>query len=461
MGLYTDLEDKWYDLVDSIGAGGIIDKIDSVVPSFMLFIGIIAIILIFLITSFVISGPRNFEAEILVLSNLEGNPVPGATITLSADCFAAQGLKNSGTTGSNGKLSLTICGTDSFKINVTKDGYKKNSSEVSITEGQSVPITLEKIITAKNFNAKIVDESGEIITNSNLKMVCANNPINKREFPESPQKVQPAGGFDFDLISGCSEIQLIATAQGYTDSKGNPSATHTINQDEENYTFEMREETLNGNLEFDVQVDGKPAVDATISITSDDYPTITLITDESGTAEKTGVPAGDYRYVLIAKSGASDANSFSLSADETKQIIIRARTPSNVKKLYVKIIDNAGNIIPGAKVSTFTMPDGNFYIEDTANSGGILQRALIDKNYSAVVKKIGYQATITPIILKKESEEPQEITLNSGGGTIKANIFDETGTIVKGANVSLKISSFAGVIENGLSDSNGTYEFRY
>ncbi|MCX6800836.1 MAG: carboxypeptidase regulatory-like domain-containing protein [Candidatus Diapherotrites archaeon] len=464
MGIYSGLEGKWYDTVDSLGLGGIIDKIDSIVPSFMLFIGIILILVIFLITTLITSGPRNFDAEILVTSSDGGKPIGGAEITLSAECLEKQGLTNSGSTDNEGKLTLTICNSDLFSVSVAKTGYQTYSDKIAIMESTQVPITLEETITPKEFNARIVDESDKIIKNAKLQMICVNDPKNKLDLPEKAGGTQPADGFTFTLISNCSEIQLNASAQGYIDEKGKEVSTKTVSQSDERWAFKMKKNVATGNVTFEVQMDNEPAEGVDITLSTEERSAIKMITDESGAATTSQpIQAGDYSYVAIAKNGAVDSNSFTLGANENKTIKIFMKKPkdkSKIKQLYLKISDEAGNAVSSAKYSLFKMPDGNLFIEENSNANGLVQRTIPDGNYFVAVKKIGYQTAIVEVALKNDGEEPQQILLSQGGATIKTHVIDETKAGIKGANITLRIAGFSGVLEKVLSDSNGTYEFR-
>ena len=127
MGIYSTLEDKWYDFLDQVNEKipvyKIIDPIDNVVPSFILFIVLFVLLIILLILLVASPGIINqIDASVSVLSST-GVPLGGVKLIINSDCEVDPLIV---TTGEYGKSSFKVCSQE-FVVTAEKEGFTKST----------------------------------------------------------------------------------------------------------------------------------------------------------------------------------------------------------------------------------------------------------------------------------------------------------------------------------------------
>jgi len=208
LGIYSTLEDKWYDFLDKINEKipiyKIIDPIDKVVPSFLLFLALILLLIILTIVMLPVFAPGvnepQFEVNVTVLSSKTGIPLGAVDLTISGNCMGEERIFEQ-KTNSEGKAKFTIC-TDDIKIAAKKENYYPSSKPVFLREEKNPVLRLMPVeITdeEKPVFVKIVDEYDDILIGAKLWSVCDGVSLYQGE--------QTQVGFDVDFGS-CSIAQF-------------------------------------------------------------------------------------------------------------------------------------------------------------------------------------------------------------------------------------------------------------
>jgi len=218
LDLYYRVEEKWYGLLDKLNSKipvyKIIDPIDNVIPSFLLFLLIVVAIAVFLLLPFIlpfIGQGANFE--IIVLDS-QGNPVKEAGIQLKINNTITEGA-----TDTFGKYTGTARMLDEIKVLVTATGYITKNVVFTINDPDEefiIKLENELFLGTNQRIIKFVDPTGKQITDKEI----------KAEFHCSSF----SGGFNgtimntssgeivIDEPSGCGVLSFIATAKGYESS---------------------------------------------------------------------------------------------------------------------------------------------------------------------------------------------------------------------------------------------------
>ena len=161
--VYADLEEKWYAALDAIDRSihiyPVIDKIDSVFPSFILFCSILLIALLAVagIAGLVFFGTSSINASIKVIDD-SSTPIGGVEVNILSG-----GQALSAYTDDYGQLMQQIPDRR-ISVEVLQDGYANFTNEYEVTEGSQIIIRLSRVqVPAQQKYITVVDASGNTI----------------------------------------------------------------------------------------------------------------------------------------------------------------------------------------------------------------------------------------------------------------------------------------------------------
>src|SRR3989344_2263884 len=133
MGIYSKLEDGYYRLVEKIDGvipiAGLVDRIDKIMPSFALFIILIALIALgayFFLLPVIL--PQEATLAVKVVDD-SGSALPNASVTIT---YA--GITKTAETRDFGDASFTTSIGASVTITAEKDNYKTATATLQITK---------------------------------------------------------------------------------------------------------------------------------------------------------------------------------------------------------------------------------------------------------------------------------------------------------------------------------------
>jgi len=453
------MEDKWYNVLDSIDQKipvyPIVDRIDNIVPSFALFLVLVLVVLVLIAGVLLLGDTQAPGVQATVIVTAQGLPVANADITLSAECFRGLEFQESasefGISDSDGKSLINICKDSQYEVVVKRTGYEPYTQIVSPGSDTKILVSLTPVTISlgpKLFFAEVVDDTGKQINTAVVEMVCTDT-LERRILPKSTSNT-----YEFELVEGCSTIQLISTAQGFE------RKTLTINQNLERATITMTKTEGNGTVEFSVSTD-QGVEEAEVVIVDRFQKTDTLFTT-GGVALFEEVTPNTYTYTVRSQtSGKTKQGIFTLTPKEDKviDIVLESATQAqidNTKRIHLKIVDDVLNPVIGAQTKIFI--DGNLLTSSrTSNAQGIIQLVVPDEtaNYEIVVKKIGYQIRNVVAQLKLKDEAPQSVILKQGGGELTVKVIDELEDNVIGVQTTLFLDGFSAYIDSASTDSNG------
>ncbi len=470
LGIYTYLEDKWYDTVDwlnqYIPVADTIDSIDKVIPSFILFLAILIVLLmgVFVFT-FAINGGgigSQFQAEVTVLSR-QGAPIPEAVVSFGQECSTLGDV--SIRTDSSGKAIFKAC-SSSANVRVSKAGYSTLSEEISL-EDNKAKIYLSQLVNSNQrvLNLKVKDSAKKIIDDVKVYVLCVKGGVLDENLVQN--KNQPTSGFLITLPGGCDTIQIKATAEGYGEKK------ELIGLNEENKTITLEKPSTNGNVVFEVNsTSGKK--EAIIQVTDELGREDTIIIDSTGFSTK-NYTAGDYSYIATLY-GVQKIGNFTVITNQTidvnvffsevTNVVVAPITAGTALGIYLKLLDgNSG--VGGAEVRVFFKKgnDTNYLTKLSSGFSGVVNHSPVsgdaNREFYVIIKAVGYETKLIKVELKTATDIPQQITLSKGGINLTVKVVDDINAPVKNAVVSLTKSGFNAQFEEPqTSDVNGKVEFK-
>jgi hypothetical protein len=455
MGIYSLFEDKWYGAVEAIDqfipVTKVTDRIDSHIPSFLVFLAIVFILILLLFffsTGTLINGMGTYDAQITVVSKI-GLPLSGTTITLRGDC-GEENIEQNAVTDEDGKATFEVCNLLQ-NISLKKTGYVNYNNSVDLEIDKI--FKLSPIPTQINSITVLVhDEQDNLLTNSTVNLVCDGN-ISKYTNPTN-------SGFLIEIPQFCNITQIRAFAPGFKEK------TKTLQDNEERIVIKLEENKPMGKIIFETKTPTTSEANVEIRITDSTNKSFTEMTDASGTKEVT-LKIGEYSYVAISKKGEVAKGNFSILSNSTEResILFSDNAIESKKAIYVKIVNLSDSPIINAKVSMFQ--DGNAISSRNTNSKGEISPITINPDllsegtkHTAVIKALGYETTFSDLELVEKSGEPQKIVMNQHGATIHVTHIDDLSKKVKDAFTTLYYNDYNEVFDSGTSDSNGDVLFK-
>ncbi|MCX6804207.1 MAG: hypothetical protein NTY48_06620, partial [Candidatus Diapherotrites archaeon] len=447
MGIYSWLEKRWYDFLDVVNKAipiyGLTDKIDSVIPSFLLFLLLVLLLVVvggyyFLGNGFPQipwtgggGGIVEQTVTITVLSNT-GGALSEALVEYDQNCNG-EIKSNSLITNASGKGSFKACAS-SVNISVSKSGYDSKSALLILPTDKEKTINLsitEPVPSKRTVSVRIIDAEGTEITQAKLEFVCVKNASSttRQINSASGSEYQPSGGFEFEINENCDSANLNATAQGYTDK------TRVLGNDDVEKTIQLEVAVIKGTVIFTADSPLGPQGGAIITITDHLGRVQTITTTSSGNVERE-LDEGNYTYSAFLK-GYTKTGSFSIEANSTieKTIYFTELTPANPERfIKLRLKGRDANILVGeARIFYRKSGDVNLFVTATTDSNGLIGPVPIQdtngRTYFAVIKSTGYKTQIySSIVLLKEEEQPQIVQLYLGSPVLTVHVIDDVGS---------------------------------
>ncbi|MFA5741341.1 MAG: hypothetical protein WC874_00535, partial [Candidatus Izemoplasmatales bacterium] len=227
--IYYAGEEKWYSFLDKVDEHlpvyGIIDRIDSVVPSFALFLVLIIIILLLLglfMVGFI--GPGQVATLKLTVSDESGNPIEGASIALSGP-FELEATSNAYGLIQDVEVPLN----STIKIVASKDDITQ-VREIFISElNQIEEITLP--VKSISFDAKtirLLTPTGSLSTEEvTLTFSCTTPGVNPPD-----EAVTSTGIVNVNVPSDCGILMATVKSGRYKAGPYSITASNIIRLEE-------------------------------------------------------------------------------------------------------------------------------------------------------------------------------------------------------------------------------------
>ena len=498
-GIYYYFEDKWYNLLDKIDTKipiyKIIDPIDKVIPSFVLFLLLVLFILVFLLYLIRFTSPYDvtfivYDAE--TKSALSGVILSG---TINDELFNektdSEGMSFV-TVTSIKKNFFDVIGSIFFEdapllfgvISANKEGYRPVSKQELELSNKENKILLQKVpsepIRPDKYTVGLVDSlTGDLIVDDSgkayVKFRCENKNISNQ-----PRKVMD---IDDALVDGlfvlnepdCAFIVAEASAPEY-EAQG-VAVTLPLNKTRQDIPLRKLNNSSEGIAKVGVYSSGPDGNTMLSKIrvefhkgSIDDY----AVTNNGGWAEKT-LEEGTYNITI------SDENYYPVRAEANISINIKKGltttlmvklveiNPADKRMVFFKVVDTDGNVLSNVKVdlldlvidkngnhSGVTSNNSSYYYPGpptVTDSNGLYKRtkfSVLSKNVFAILKKDGYlykphepalvelTGTYETIVMEKATED------NSGKATV--TVKSTNGKLLQKAKAFLYLNgTFSGI----------------
>ncbi len=467
MGFYSSLEDKWYSLLDKIDSKipiyKIVDPIDNVFPSFVLFLIILTLLIIFLLFSFSSTLKPIYDVEITVLTS-NNIPIKDALVRISLE-DEEKTLR----TDQFGKL-LFESNEENIIVNISKENFRTISETINVNEShifrlQSIETNADNIFEARDYSVTVTDSANNILTNAIIDFLC--DGVVKQTLSN-----QPTSGFLLKIEDTCEVMQLRATNFGYE------GKTITITQSDQRSILKLNKLVNEATVIFKASdSNNSPLKDVEILI-KDEFGSIkkNLLTSSNGEVE-TKLDFGTYTYVAKIL-GKTTIDNFEISSKNFKEIniiiqgitvlengdvVVDGINTSNstidvLRDIAFEIVDT--NNAPIFGVSVIIYRDGNIYSEEkrtnTIGRTPFIRTTSSDTSeYKAFINMSGYEVKLVDVILQTKGEF-QKIVLERPRTKLKVNLVNDTGAAERNGVVRIYSSYLTDPIVTMTVDNNGS-----
>ncbi|MEK6973561.1 MAG: carboxypeptidase-like regulatory domain-containing protein [archaeon] len=461
---YYKYEDKWYDILDKINEKvpvyKIIEPIDKVFPSFILFILIVLLILFSII--FLLIAPLLVPASLAItvsVSDSDGLPINSADVSVKlAD---DNSILNSGITDEFGEFKFDIEADEvEVIISVEAIDYEKKELKTSVAKGELVELTLKKIGglgtgpaalgEAELYTIKVVDkQTKSIISNKDitLSLTCGSGSINPTYFEEK------FGEFKVNKPKECTPLYAIAKAEGYVDSTKQAIIKNP-------YVIELAKGSLQetkGKLKitvYDEKNNTLPDV-TVVLVTEDNTDEKEKVTDFFGSVLFDDLSPGKYNISATQQNEkgvvrTAEKSDVQVNSGKVNEESLEFKAfGDGLYKIVLKTIDKDKKEIPNVGITLYkndvqlkvnnskTGSDGKFSIKlDDVDKNANFKALLFKENY---IPKV-----VTLNVIPKDSADVQEFALDahdinnpSTYGKVQVKVLDEDGSAVEDALVTV------------------------
>jgi hypothetical protein len=460
---YYYFEDKWYGTLDKIDPKvpvyKIIDPIDEVIPSFILFL--LCILFLFILAGYLIQFTTPYTMTFKAYDSeskdsLQNVALNGLINDTDFDIKTnSRGIAETDSINTNKNLyellgQMLLGGSDSFsgKINATKDGYVSiRRLELENATTQTIHMEPNPVIIEFLGQAQVSlydDDSQELILDSDNGSLIKFSCDNKTTLPKSVRDGTD-GSIDgvFNLVEdNCDFVLTYANADGY--EREEPSTKISTIQLERVY-LTKQETNLNGTARITVTDNNNTLLEG-ININFAGINGV-ITTDATGIARKQLLP-GKYNITI------TDQNYYSITPDHnifieittgnliSKTIVLRRKSLSDSRKIFLKVIDSNNQVVSNANTHVFWLrTDGNTltnisaqgsvapYTSGVTDANGLfeLQEYSVEDEGKLIVEidKEEYILThVFPVLKKLTNRVPQIVTItkatesNSGNAIV-------------------------------------------
>ncbi|MFH1697388.1 MAG: carboxypeptidase-like regulatory domain-containing protein, partial [Candidatus Diapherotrites archaeon] len=474
MGIYSSAEDAYYNFLDKIDEHipiyKLIDPIDRVIPSFILFILFILLLLLLVAwTAFVfVTGGFGGGAVFIVQDEL-GVPLSGIEVKIEHSAGIETYISDA-----QGEFSFALP-DETVRVTAEASGYEKYSRNHVVKRGDTGPniITLEKAVETgtMQLNIRIVDSSGESIKDQvKLTFSCSSN----RASPPAG-KTTRTGSASVSVEIACGTLTTKASATGYNDGKSVDSVktagTITI-------TLSAKD-TSNGNLwvkVVDAETD-KALSGIMLGLQRETSSGSSFVeyaeTGSSGTHSFDGLYAGSYLVVAeddseeyISKTSGSVAVLDGKTADLTIGMQRRDESTGPAEKALLQFIDeDSGDYIYGVMVSLYADDVFSKTAESVADGSVEFKNLDPETNYDAVAEHEGYltKVIVNLPLIANSSRKAEKVFMipvtEENAGTAKVKVTKQGGTPAESAAAMLYSTDFSFPIGIATTGSSGEVSF--
>jgi len=468
--IYHQWEDKWYDTLDKIDAKvpiyHVVDQIDTVVPSFAVFLAFIALVIVFFAALPFVLSPQSMVT--IVVEDSEGNLLQGVEVD-----YAIAGIVNSAITNENGEIVVPVLMNSTLELRVNAieiDGTAFEATEKTFfIENESS--FLAKLIlreTTPDFVDRTIlfqNAAGEAITGKAIKVrLSCQNPL----ITPSPLEV-----VDLDMDGritvrepkdcGIFQATIIEPAEFAQKS-------YILNRDTQEIRLEGKA-VAKGSVRVRIKdISGNIIVSSNFTVKlldSDGLKVNERYTQSYGEASFSDVTAGIYgvsiedtagQYGMAAQSG------ITVTADESTSVeVVVAKTVKAT--LNVSIVDrDTGTELVGAKARLVNANNETIAEKETSETESFLVFRLTDTgDYTIYASHPDYLYEIVELqeVSSQDIVIEMEALTEFNSGRVNVTVVDEDDEPVKNAKVKIRFleTGMLVPVEPKMTDNEGVAKF--
>ncbi|GEM_PF-3288583 len=462
---YSQMEEKWYSFLDKVNEKipvyGVIDEIDKVVPSLVVF-GVVVLLLILGLGFFLFSFVSAPEYSFKVLGG-DGEALSGVQVefgsgevskTLESDGFGEIRIS---LPSPNVKISAQLSGFDDFSSTI----IAKTDSVNEILLVKSPPQLQSKFLT-------ILDDKGDVLSQPAIvTFSCASGFFGAGS---SSVRVENGQEFEIKYSPECAGISATVSSEGFREKTQVLAATK--NQLKlESATIIFSTADISVRVVDKQSQDGVPEILLRlISVFPVEKEVNSGRTNSSGAYSFEANP-GKYFLRAIDLAGgqykSADSDEFELEEDAVKAVKIELEKNSSAKDLLkIKVVDSS-NDSPVANALVFLFDGNILHDKKTTSSLGEVSFSNLEeqKNYVALVTHAEFVAKVFPGLKPVDSfsstpeilEIEKATALNSG--SVRVKVSSAEGEKVSVERILLKNLAYNFVFLEGTLDSNGSKVF--
>ncbi|MBW2561847.1 MAG: hypothetical protein JRE40_13465, partial [Deltaproteobacteria bacterium] len=455
---YFDLEDKWYGAIDKIDTKipihGVIDRVDKVVPSFAVFLVLVALLLVALIIPLFMQQGAVFSFK---ATDQDGDPLEDATVTVYVE---GEELFNTTTNeaGETGQFSVPLGAK--ITIAALKTGFEDYTETLEVTGSIFLHSLIMLSLEDKTYTIALKDSLGQPIrTATTLSFTCRNSGVT----PPADLTIS-TGTATVTEPAGCGGLLAAIRGEGF---QFKDSVELVQNQQ----TIYLQEElgdlaTIDVELSFNGQLISE---EVTVYIYKDNGTDSGLGPLESTISQNGRAQfersADTYFIKTSAMAGYAAATSITFSVTAASQRTIEIDLQQNiVGTVRLRIVDaDTGGSVDGANV---ILRIGSEEVDtkiSSADEDGLIEFPVIqDTAYTAVIDHEAYCLhTVHDARIGSAAREIELVPFTEDcGGKLKVKVLDQDGEPVTNATVGLyNENGFNVGFANIISDANGVAEF--
>ncbi|VVC00804.1 Carboxypeptidase regulatory-like domain protein [uncultured archaeon] len=472
--IYYSFEDKYYGLMDkandTVPVYSVIDPIDKVFPSFVLFTLIIAgaTIGLFLMLSGGIgflSPPANF-----LVADTKGGPIAGAEVE-----FSLAGKKETKLSNDFGEFQSGFAGRD-VNVSARHEGFAAFSGRMTIEPGKRYTIKLdpERKVAFRQIEFELAEQGRAIPdgTGVSMEFSCTSGA--------APQPLSRRGSIhSVPVQSTCGTLSAAISAIGFEDAR----ATVNVASQSGRVIVGLSRKQQYGSLRAIVQDadSGEPIEGAGILLKREGGVLVMRgdSTDGSGIAVLESVPAGSYflEAVPAQEMGYATGRSelFSIGIAEfsggmkTVSIGLKKLSPTEPTKILLRIIDSASKG-PVQGVDAVLIESGMQESQAASDKDGLVEFVNLSgqRSHSVVLSHADYVTkVVADLNLVPEAESsPEDIEVvkavksnpGANSGNARINVSEYAGGAVENADAMFFSVLYDFPLAAGKTGSSGLFD---
>lgn len=463
--LYYFFEDRYYGVLDKINKKipvyKVIDPIDKVFPSFVLFSGIFFALIFLLIFMFLWSPALTSS---VFVSDEDGNPIGGVTVTAS---FAETEVSD--LTDGDGLVFLPIPSAEvTALLIVDKDGFIRFEEERTLSSSDLLEIALSSVgnavaslqgettewslIVANSDTGNMISET-EVTVSFNCQKSDASDPISQTKKPAR---------FAIQVPSNCGILTVNASASGY-----NSKSAYVTSSGQKIFLSPEGVQESTGSLRVtvvDASGDGVEEVRVTVMDSGTDVEVARSFTDSLGRELFSQLEPGQYDVIAVDEENNNRSASAEVQVNAAQETAIelelpRASAPEDSFKLFLKTVDAETDEAIG-NIGLRIYKNGLLFEEtisdlETGELTVVVNASDSNAEFHAVASDLtgSYLSRVFSVTLKEpDDSEPELLELtpfdgecDSECGSLQVTVLHESGVPAENASVFVYDSDFPSI----------------